>query len=437
MDRSDVDAKKKQLAAAVDELEQLKRKIAVKEEPRKRIADLRSKIDSIKKEGDAEDLRQMQELAQVSADLHSLRNPDFTKRLFKAGDKLPKLEATFASLTERFEKQAQQIEELQKTDAMNESQLKPIKGEIADMKKTIRELDQFKGRLPAAAPILLQIEDLEDTEAGLGRVVEQEGIDVARLKSKLESLASENVIKIAEHRRITAEAGIAAQDAVQTKGKITAVFNELEALSSQLQVINVAMKAEVDKSQAGRSEIESLRPKVKQEMAKIAETLAKRREEVARLPTQIKVVDDGTVAVLSKKRAIVEQLQKKLADVRHDLISRYADTPIVHDLTQVLEREWVKHQKLFDIFVKKNAIMLRAQEEVERTVTAIREIEWRWPMNGKVREKRGIEEMEFIYGAVLIQNKQIAIDFASLKEELAVREEMNVTLKAALQAINA
>jgi chromosome segregation ATPase len=432
MDRSDFEAKQRQLASISETAAELKRKIAVKEETRKRLADLQSRVEAMKKANDDEELQQMEELAEVTADLHALRNPDFSKRLFNPEKKLSKLESTFANHIERFEKNSQTIEDLKDQEQENEAQLQPIKTDISRVKQHCRELDRFKGRLPAPVPILFQMEDLENARVDLQSAVAQNRANLELLQSKVASFKSKKLLRIAELERANTDADGSSQDVVQIKGRITAAFNELEALSTSLQAINVAMKSEVDKSQAARSEIEALRAQMKSEMTRLSETLSKRRQEVAALPNRMRVLDDGTQAVLNKKRIIVEQLQKKLSDLKQDLMSRYSDTPVVQDLTKELEREWMKHQKLFDIFVKKNALMLRAQEEVERTETAIREIEMRWPMNGKVREKKGIEEMEFIYDAVLITNRQLAVDFSSLKDEVAVLEEMNTTLKAAL-----
>jgi hypothetical protein len=129
---------------------------------------------------------------------------------------------------------------------------------------------------------------------------------------------------------------------------------------------------------------------------------------------------------------MIDQLQKRLQDVRQDLMHRQSDLPVVQSLTGELEREWVQHQKLFDVFVRKNTAMLKAQAEVERTETAIREIEVKWPINGKVKEKKGIEELVFLYEEALIQNRQMAVDMLSLRDEVAVLEEMNATLKAGL-----
>jgi hypothetical protein len=70
--------------------------------------------------------------------------------------------------------------------------------------------------------------------------------------------------------------------------------------------------------------------------------------------------------------------------------------------------------------------------DLERTDTAMREFAARWPMNGKLKVKKGFDELQCVYEEALIQNRQMPLDHAALKDEITVLEEMNATPKAAM-----
>ena len=57
------------------------------------------------------------------------------------------------------------------------------------------------------------------------------------------------------------------------------------------------------------------------------------------------------------------------------------------------------------------------------------EINGRWPIDGKVKTKAGMNELNHMYEIALVQNRKMAGDLHTLQEELSVQEEMNKTLK--------
>jgi hypothetical protein len=132
---------------------------------------------------------------------------------------------------------------------------------------------------------------------------------------------------------------------------------------------------------------------------------------------------------------MIEQLEKKLDEVRQNLAARQAALPIVQELTEVLEKEWVEHQKLVDVFQKREAKWQALQRDLQRTEDAITEISMRWPVMGKVKRKKGMGELECIFEEALIQNRQMTMDHVLLKEEVAALEELHAGLKKGLSAV--
>jgi hypothetical protein len=129
-----------------------------------------------------------------------------------------------------------------------------------------------------------------------------------------------------------------------------------------------------------------------------------------------------------------EGLEKKLEELRQDLIERQSNHPVVLALTSELEQEWIEHQTLLEVFEDAEKKLHVMQLDLERTELAMREMEIRWPVRGKVKRRKGIGELESVYEEALIQNRQLGRDLALLKDEVAVLEEMNQTLRTGLES---
>jgi hypothetical protein len=125
-------------------------------------------------------------------------------------------------------------------------------------------------------------------------------------------------------------------------------------------------------------------------------------------------------------------LEKKLDDMRQDLVARQAKTPAVQRLMAELDREWVEHQRLPNICKRETATVLRKQVDLQKTHVAIEEIRLRWPGHGAVKAKLGFGELEFLYEESLTHNRQMGIDLAAVREDVTARQQMNRTLREML-----
>jgi DNA repair exonuclease SbcCD ATPase subunit len=255
--------------------------------------------------------------------------------------------------------------------------------------------------------------------------------DLPSLRVIIESKTSKNHFKLAELRRLSAECDAVAHEILVTKSSIGATFARLEDMSMALQAVNDAMEGEIQRSHAERSEIESINKVLKAETESHRLAVAQKREEIADIPNKAKAKEAEKATLLAKKKAMGEQLERKLEEVRQDLIARQATLPIVVTLTEELEREWVAHQRLLDGFQKKDARLNAMKRDLERTEVAIREISARWPVQGKVKRKKGFGELEYIFEEALIQNRQMTMDHVLLRDELAALEELKAGLKVA------
>lgn len=425
------------LVAQRETKEELENQIKEEQEKNKQLADLRLQVDQLARQNEEEEQRQMKELAEATNELHNFHGQEAPKRSIFAGigeqNKLPKLESQLASLKEKHEKISKMLEEFEQANAANETQAKPVLEQIEKIEARLQKLEKYKVRIPPASPIILQMEDLENTKTELEREIRESEEAVPRITESVDLIQSENTLKLAELRRMNAEGEAATLEADQTRAKTDAIFLDLEKLSGELQTMNVERRAEVDKSAAERKKNEELSAKAKAEVAELTKQIEECKEELEKFPVYIKNAHKDSATLLHKRKAMVEQLEKKLDECHQELIEKQSESPIVKQLTEELEKRWVEHQKLFDKFTKAQAMVDRKKLDIRRKEMAIAEISKKWPATGKVKIKKGIKELEYIYEEALIQNRKMAGDLGILNDDIAVQEEMNRTLKAALE----
>ena len=132
--------------------------------------------------------------------------------------------------------------------------------------------------------------------------------------------------------------------------------------------------------------------------------------------------------MMIKKRNLIDQLTKKIVEIKHQIQEKQSKEPEVQQFTEELEREWTKYQKLFDEYTDKSELCKKKQEEIERKEIAIKEVQKKWPADGKVKIKRGIPELNCIYEEALITNRKMANDINSLNSNIEIFKEMNSKL---------
>jgi chromosome segregation ATPase len=436
MKRSDLVPLLEKLSANQQIISNLTRKLEAREAKRTRLADLRAALTESNDSQHLEEQHQMEEFAKITSELNTLRNPKLSAR-FSSKDRprIPELEEQFTSLQATSEKREQTLQELSAINSINESHISTILEKNRQMKQRFRKLEKLKVRQPPPVPLILQMQELMAIRRHLEEDIEDaRTVRIPQLRGRIERKEEKNGLKREELRGLGAECEAASQDIVSTRAQINSMFAQLEGLSAGLQNINNEMKSSLDGAQSARSQIERLRVRLKQETVMMTEKVAQKRDEVAQIPKRIQAEQDEKVGLLAKRKVLEEQLARKLEDVRAELVERQSKLPVVRELTHELEREWVEHQLLFEEFQKAERKMQTIKEELERTEAAMREVSGRWPIDGRVRAQKGFGELQCTYEEVLIQNRQMALDHAALKDEIVVLEEINARLKAGLRA---
>jgi chromosome segregation ATPase len=345
---------------------------------------------------------------------------------------LQRLEAALPSAREKFESLSHTYDKLAATDSANAAALGPIREQVRKVRERFAILAKFKRRLPPSAPVMFHIDDLENTYRHLREFVAQCTAEIPCVRAKIEATTAKHGAIKAELERLTTETDRVIGEIDEKKAQIAAVFAQLETSSSLLQSINEERKQEVHKMKPARAEIDKLRTRVREAELELIAQGEKLQTELNTYNPKLKAAREDNATLLQKKRVMCEGLEKKLEELRQDLIERQSNQPEVQALTHELEQEWIEHQKLLEVFEDTEKKLQNTQLDLERTELAMREMEIRWPVKGSVKRKKGIGELESVYEEALIQNRQLGRDLALLKDEVAVLEEMNQTLRTGL-----
>lgn len=435
LSRADLDAQQAKLDQSIARQTELLSRIKEMEDNMDRLSELRARADRLRQENDQEEERQMQELSQATNDLYALRNPavDAPKwtALFETS-KIGKLESSLAAAREKFDKASRQHDELAANDAANEIALAGILDHIRAVKTRYRQLEKFKVRLPSPDLVILHMLDAENTYSGLVRYLEWARSAIPQAQAKIQSLTARAGPLRAELARLDSDSAAIYQDLEQTKTQTATNFLQLETFTGTLKAATVLIRSEEARADGVRSEIDALRRQTREEETALRSRLEKCQEARRSFPARMQAAKADGATLVHKKKSLVEQLEKKLDDMRHDLVARQSNTPTVQRLTAELEREWMDHQRLLDICERKTAAMHKKEIDLQRTHIAIEEIRRKWPAHGAVKAKRGFGELEFLYEESLTHNRQMGIDLAAVTEDVAAHQEMNSTLREML-----
>ena len=206
-------------------------------------------------------------------------------------------------------------------------------------------------------------------------------------------------------------------------------FSQLQRTNLELQNLNVQVRTENDNSSHEITLNDELSIKHTKELTEIKKKILLIKTQMSNFGDQKKAAYGDNATLLNKKKQLLDQLEKKLSEERQILIEKQSNTSEVQDLTSKLEKLWIEHEKMVQQHENKKKLLEKTKDDLNRKNIAIMEISSKWPIDGKVKTKPGISELNHMYEIALIQNRKMAGDLHSLQEELSVQEEMNKTLK--------
>lgn len=376
---------------------------------------------------------QNRELSEAAAEVHNFKPESFLGTKWNIFDrdekKMAKLEATVAQLEEKLDKINKACDELLQKDQANEDSILQLNQKAEKTNDRLMKLRALSSRIPPPAPVLHQLEDLEDTKIYLQKSNNEAITLIPDLKNRQETLSEQLQTDSTDLELATMDLQTLTIEIDQHKDNKNDQFAQLQKTNLELQELNLQVRTENDASAREVSINDELSIKQTKDLTDIKKEILLIKTSMANFEDQKKAAYGDNATLLGKKKQLCDQLEKKLAEERQILIEKQSNTSEVQNLTTKLEKLWLEHEKMVQQYGNKKKELQRTKDELERKNIAIMEINGRWPIDGKVKTKAGMNELNHMYEIALVQNRKMAGDLHTLQEELSVQEEMNKTLK--------
>ena len=406
------------------------------EEKKKELEELNTILQKISTINDAiasDEELQNRELSEAAAEVHNFKPESFLGTKWNIFDrdekKISKLESTIAQLEEKLEKVTSNCDDLLQKDQANEDSLYQLNKKAEKASNRLAKLRQLSSRIPPPAPVLNQLEDLEDTNNYLKKSNKEAIALIPDLKKRLDSLEEQVQTDSTDLELVTMDLQTSTIEVDQHKDDKNDQFAQLQKTNLELQSLNVQVRTENDNSSHEISINDELSIKQTKDLTEIRKKILNLKTQMSNFNDQKKAAYGDNATLLNKKKQLCDQLEKKLSEERQILIEKQSNTSEVQDLTTKLEKLWIEHEKMVQQHENKKKQLEKAKDDLNRKNIAIMEINSKWPIDGKVKTKPGMNELNHMYEIALIQNRKMADDLNTLQEELAVQEEMNKTLK--------
>ena len=412
-----------------EEKEQYEKKAEELTKENEQIPFLRQKVEELEKQNEKDETNQMNELRDATQELNAVRNELSNLKDPKDNRKMKKLEAQLETLQEKTKKLDEQLQELDKTDKSNTEIEAPLDEQIEAFQKHLDVLSTYQHRIPRAARLVMYINDLEQKRDQLSDAVKELHQKMPALDEQVSESETTKLNKMSELRRITAEIDAVNENVKNGDSQHIDCYKLLNQVSIKLQEVNDASRAEKAKMAELQTKYSEQKQNAINEGKELERDIEELKKQIEEFPAKKKQEITDIEMKIAKMKQMAEQLERKKEDIRADIQKKMSESSIVSDLTNLMEKEWVEHQKLLDERNKIQAQLDRATEDLRRKKVASEEIEKKWPKAAKPIKGPGMPELEYMYEQALHQNRQLGETLASLKDDYEIHKSDNSLLK--------
>ena len=412
-----------------EEKEQYEKKAQELTKENEQIPLLRQKVDELEKQNEKDETNQMNELRDATQELNQVRNELSNLKDPKDNRKMKKMEAQLETLQEKTRKLDEQLQELDKTDKSNTEIETPLDEQISAFQKHLDVLAAYQHRIPRASRIIMYINDLEQKRDQLYEDVKNLQQKIPLLEEQVSESETKKLNLMSELRKITSEIDTVNENVKNGDTQHIDCYKLLNQVSIKLQEVNDASRAEKAKMAQLQTKYSEEKQNAINEGKELEREIEDLKKQIEEFPAKKKQEISDIEMKIAKTKQMAEQLERKKEEIKTDIQKKLSESSIVSDLTKLMEKEWVEHQKLLDEKNKVQAQLDRASEDLRRKKVASEEIEKRWPKSSKPIKGPGMPELEYMYEQALHQNRQLGETLASLKDDYEIHKSDNILLR--------
>jgi chromosome segregation ATPase len=318
---------------------------------------------------------------------------------------------------------SQKIDDLAaKTESGRESE-REMDLRIEVLEQYCGRLDRIAKKIPCAMRLILPVADLEsercaleENRLGVCAELGEIGVTRVRLEGSWRALSEAFV-------EVTKRAEALGSELESWESVLASKFADLRATSMLVHAADI----ELQKECAAVVEVQAEVARQREAFAQW-ETLQRAVEsELEAEVTEMITPEVGGIE-LSKKKALIAQLEHKLGETRESLLRQRGEDPQLTDLNDKLmgegdalleaEKEYARGKQRIET--------LRSRLDLKERV--IQDLGKWCPLGSKIKVRPGIDELLFVYDVALTRNRDMAAQLQVLRQEQAELEAERIAL---------
>ena len=416
--------------ASEQDLEQMKSRLKELEDKKTKLEDLvenetqknnillllNSEYEKMREDFLEEEQKNLNEIGDLSLEVKKLRKlvPEKPQKIFDLHDQnLEQGENDLMAEIELMERATFQLDQAKQNLEKLQKQEKIITPELDQTETFVFTYENVAKSLSRPGKFIMSIQDLE---VRLEQMKQKKPLLQEQIRAKEEeksNLSIDNSFKTSELRRMHAAVDGKNADTAINDATVASLLNELSKCTIELQQVNTRFEVHrFDRVKPIEEEID----KTKQEIEAIKKKIQTIQHEKEHFPQIIKETKTDDQRKIQKKIQLANEIERKINDIRNEILRSISSSDTVMSLNSVMEEEWKEEHKMEDEANALEKQLLRLQDDLERKKYMRIEIE-NIQNNHVPKKDSGMHALELLYNFASAENKRLAEQFDKIQKE--------------------
>jgi chromosome segregation ATPase len=262
--------------------------------------------------------------------------------------------------------------------------------------------------------VIFPVIDLESSRGVLQDALDCRRIRRAEIEAEITAQVALHEKLDAEHREVSMRWRSVAAELGNWERSAGSSLSELREISIRVQKINGEIERQVADANGARTAVLEAERALR-ESADAEEAALRAFEEESE---RAKSGTDLGMIEIAKKKALIAQLERKLEDMRADLVKQQEEGPRAAELRGRLAKEMREREIAQEEYAqgKEHVVGLRTLLELKERV--IEDLSKWCPLNSKIKVRPGLDELRFVFDVALTRNRDMAGDLQVLVHEM-------------------
>ena len=306
-----------------------------------------------------------------------------------------------------------------------------IMEKIKAAKEHEKKFDKFVMRIPKIAPILLYMNDLEDTINTYKNQILDLSQTIKSTEIKIQKASDENSLTQSQLSRKQADLDAINDDIRINEYQRERLKTEYVNLNSEVEHINIERSSAETKLHI---QLENYKAQDEKLSLKILKSRLESIDKVIdNFPEYSRIEMRNQQILINKKKQLAHEIQKKIDNILYEISYRQNQSTEVMDLCKTLEVQWKEHDVLEHSTNEKENKLYGLQDLLERRKNVSKEIT---SIARKIDVKSGMKHLECLYEIAFKENRKLDKINRKLNRDLEIYESENKQYLRELQELS-